>query len=116
MSEEYVLILINFLIVPLLVELYNLIVNLAKGWKPSKLHITIVLSAVAIALSYVFGEDFFAGLPPVDDNFFEWLVALVDGIGALIGAAVILYNTLYSRFFDAIGKRLKLFAYRLRKR
>ncbi len=116
MSEEYVLILINFLIVPLLVEFYNLIVNIAKGWKPSKLHITIVLSAVAIALSYVFGDDFFAELPPFGDNFFEWLVALIDGVGALVGAAVLLYNTLYDKFFDAIGSRVKLFSYRLRSR
>jgi hypothetical protein len=115
MSEEFVLILINFLVIPLLVELYRLIVN-QFNFKPSKLHITIVLSAVAIALSYTFGEDFFAGLPPFGDNFFEWLVAFIDGVGALIGAAVILYNTLYDKFFDAIGSRVKLFSYRLRKR
>lgn len=114
MSEEYVLILINFLIVPLLVELYKLFVN-QFDFKPSKFHVTIVLSVVAVALSYVFGRDFFAGLPPFGDNFFEWLVALIYGIGALVGAAVILYNTLYDKFFDAIGERIKLFAYRLKK-
>jgi len=114
MSEEYVLILINFLIVPLLVELYKLIVNQFK-FKPSKFHISIVLSVVAVALSYAFGEDFFAGLPPFQDNILEFVVALINGIGALVGAAVLLYNTLYDKFFDAIGARVRLFAYRLRK-
>ncbi len=113
MSEEYVLILINFHIVPLLVELYRLLVN-QIGFKPGKIHITAVLSAVAVALSYAFGGDFFAGLPPFSDNFLEFAVAFIDGLGALIGAAVILYNVLYDKFFDAIGAKVKLFAYRLR--
>ncbi len=113
MSEEFLLILINFLVVPLLVELYRLIVN-QFNFTPSKFHITIVLSAVAVALSFVAGEDFFSGLPDFSESILLWIAAVVQGVGELIGAAVLLYNLLYDKFFDAIGARFKLFAYRLK--
>lgn len=115
MSDEVLSLLINLFIIPLLVELYNLIRN-QFNFQPSKFHISIVLTAVAIALSYIFGGDFFAGLPPFKDGILEFAVALIDGLGALAGAALLLYHTLYDKFFDAIGQRLRLFSYRLRKR
>ncbi len=115
MSDEALLLLINFLIVPLLVELYKLIVN-QFNYKPSKFHVSIFLSVVAVALSYVFGEDFFAGLPPFQDGILEFAIAVINGLGALAGVALLLYHTLYDKFFDAIGGRVKLFAYRLRSR
>ena len=112
MSEEFVLILVNMILVPLLVQLYKWIVK-TFGWKPGKLHVSIVLSAIAIALTYVFGEDFFAGLPSFSENFFEWLVAFIDGVGALIGASVLLYNTIADKFFDGIRARFVSFGRRL---
>ena len=115
MSEELVLILINILVIPLLVELYNLVRN-QFNFQPSKFHISIVLTAVAVALSLFFGDDFFAGLPPFQDNILEFVVAFINGLGALAGVALLLYHTLYDKFFDAIGGRVKLFAYRLKKR
>ncbi len=115
MSDEVLLILINLFVVPALVELYNLVRN-QFGFDPSKFHLTIVLSIVAVALSFVVGEDFFSGLPPFQDNILLFLAAVIQGIGSLIGAAVLLYNIIYDKFFDAIGGRVKLFAYRLRSR
>ncbi|MHA2274256.1 MAG: hypothetical protein ACXAC2_00715 [Candidatus Kariarchaeaceae archaeon] len=112
MSEEFVLILVNMLLVPLLVQLYKFLVS-KVGWKPGKLHISIVLSAVAVSLSYFFGEDFFASLPPFSENFFEWLVAFVDGLGALLGASVLLYNAIADKFFDGIRARFVSFGRRL---
>ena len=115
MSDELLLIIINLFVVPALVELYNLVRN-RFGYDPSKFHLTIVLSIVAVALSYVVGENFFSGLPPFQDGILLFLAAVIQGIGSLIGAAVLIYNLLYDKFFDAIGKRIKLFAYRLRSR
>ena len=74
MSEEFVLILINFLVIPLLVELYNLVRN-QFNFQPSKFHISIVLTAVAVALSFVFGEDFFSGLPSFQDGILEFITS-----------------------------------------
>lgn len=108
MSEEYLLILINLIVVPLLVQLYKLAVN-QFGWTPGRIHISAVLSVVAVGLSYVFGQDFFAGLPPFSNNFLEFALALFEGLGALVGAAVLLYNVLTDKFFDGIKARFKSF-------
>jgi hypothetical protein len=113
MSDELVLILINILVIPLLVELYNLVRN-QFNFQPSKFHISIVLTAVAVAISLFFGEDFFAGLPSFQDGILEFAIAVINGLGALAGVALLLYHTLYDKFFDVIGQRVKLFAYRLR--
>ena len=109
--SETLLFIISFILVPALVEIYKLIVS-QFNWKPGKLHITIVLSVVAVALAYLFGEDPFATLPPIGDNFLLWFASIIQGIGNLIGAAVLLYNLIFDKFMDAIGERFELFAYR----
>ena len=109
--SETLLFLISFILVPALAEIYKLIVSYFE-WKPGKLHITIVLSVVAVVLAYLFDEDPFAALPPIGDNPLLWFASLIQGLGNLIGAAVLLYNILFDKFMDAIGERFALFAYR----
>jgi hypothetical protein len=112
MSDELLLLIINLIVIPLLVEAYKLILNYWKSFKPTKLHISIVLTVVAFGLSLFVGKDYFAGLPPIGDNFMAWLAVLVESLGTLVGATVLIYNILWDKFFDAIGKRFTLFAYR----
>lgn len=112
MSEEYVLIFINIIVVPALVLVYKYLVN-KRNWIPGEIHLSVVFSVIALALSYAFGQDFFAGLPPLSGNLLEFVAAFIEGLGALVGAALLLYNVISDKFFDGIKSRLRSFGRRL---
>lgn len=115
-AEMYI---ITFLIAPVLAEVWKIIVQLFSraGRKVGKFEASLLTGVVSVVCAFIFGRDYFAGLPPFGDEFLQWAAwvnALILALAPFIGLATIIYNLLWDRVFDGLANRFATFSYRLK--